>query len=77
MKNTKNTKVGRKKGSFCFASVTLAELNSKFPNGINIPVSHKWLMGNGIQAKAERAIQVVPEVKSVEKADYSVGVTIS
>jgi|TARA_R110001583_G_scaffold6452_4_gene32615 hypothetical protein len=53
MKQTKPRKVGsgRKKGSYSFTRITLADLNERFKETAEIVVSRKWAEGNGLQGK--------------------------
>ena len=53
MKQKKTRKVGsgRKKGSYSFTRITLADLNERFRETAQIIVSRKWAEGNGLQGK--------------------------
>ena len=53
MKQKKTRKVGsgRKKGSYSFTRIKLADLNERFKETAEIVVSRKWAEGNGLQGK--------------------------
>ena len=69
MKKTRKTGSGRKKGSFSFCNVTLAQLNELLRPNMVVKVSRKWAVDLGV---------VQPNVTSVsDKAKENVNVKVT